>query len=107
MLPALLPQKAAAATGKSRIVNRSRMEPSLYRYILNHSKRDQILLILLSVASLPLIYITLELPKKIINLLEGMDIPEIVLEYELGGERPVSTAVPMVERRVRGEVHEP
>ena len=57
------------------------MEPSLYRYILTHSKRDQILLILLSVSSLPLIYITLELPKKIVNLLEGMDLPEIAVEH--------------------------
>ena len=59
------------------------MEPSLYRYIWTHSKRDQILLILLSVASLPLIYITLELPKKIINLLEGMEMPEIVAQFDL------------------------
>ena len=58
------------------------MEPSLYKYILTHSKRDQILLILLSVASLPLVYITLELPKRIINLLEGADIPESLLGYE-------------------------
>ena len=59
------------------------MEPSLYRYILNHSKKDQIGLVILSLASLPLVYITLELPKKIINLLEGMDIPESLFGYEL------------------------
>ncbi len=59
------------------------MEPSLYRYILNHSKRDQIILILLSMASLPLVYITLELPKKIINLLEGMSFPDSVFGYEV------------------------
>ncbi|HMB74697.1 MAG TPA: ABC transporter ATP-binding protein, partial [Gammaproteobacteria bacterium] len=58
------------------------MEPSLYRYILTHSKRDQILLILLSLATLPLVYITLELPKKIINLLEGMDLPDGILGFE-------------------------
>jgi len=58
------------------------MEPSLYRYILQHSKKDQILLILLSLASLPLVYITLELPKKIINLLEGTDLPEGFFGYE-------------------------
>ena len=59
------------------------MEPSLYRYIWNHSKRDQILLIILSVASLPLVYVTLELPKMIINLLEGVEFPESILGYEL------------------------
>ncbi len=59
------------------------MEPSLYKYILNHSKKDQIGLILLSLASLPLVYITLELPKKIINLLEGSDVPESLFGIEL------------------------
>ncbi|MCP4388837.1 MAG: ABC transporter ATP-binding protein, partial [Gammaproteobacteria bacterium] len=60
------------------------MEPSLYRYILTHSKKDQIGLIFLSLASLPLVYVTLELPKKIINLLEGLDIPEGLFGYEIG-----------------------
>jgi ABC-type multidrug transport system fused ATPase/permease subunit len=59
------------------------MEPSLYKYILRHSKRDQLLLILLSLLSLPLVYIPLELPKKIINLLEGMDLPDSLFGYEL------------------------
>ncbi len=59
------------------------MEPSLYRYILNHSKKEQIGLILLSIVSLPLVYITLELPKQIINLLEGMDFPGVILGYEV------------------------
>ncbi len=58
------------------------MEPSLYRYIIDHSKRDQIGLIVLSLISLPLIYISLELPKKIINLLEGNEIPQAILGYE-------------------------
>jgi len=57
------------------------MEPSIYRYILNHSRNDQIALILLSLVSLPVVYITLELPKKIINMLEGIDIPESILGY--------------------------
>jgi putative ABC transport system ATP-binding protein len=59
------------------------MEPSLFKYILMHSKRDQILLVLLSLSSLPLVYVTLELPKKIINLLEGMDVPESIFGYAL------------------------
>ena len=60
------------------------MEPSLFKYILTHSKRDQVLLVLLSLASLPLVYITLELPKQIINLLEGMEVPETFLGFEVG-----------------------
>ena len=59
------------------------MEKSLYRYILNHSKKDQIGLILLSLVSLPLVYITLELPKKIINLLEGHEIPREIFGYPI------------------------
>ncbi len=59
------------------------MEPSIYRYIWTHSRREQIILILLSIATLPLVYITLELPKKIVNLLEGMSYPESVFGYEV------------------------
>ena len=59
------------------------MEPSLFKYILTHSKRDQILLVLISLASLPLVYVTLELPKKIINLLEGSDVPDTLFGFEL------------------------
>lgn len=58
------------------------MEPSLYRYILNHSRKDQVALVILSLASLPLVYITLELPKKIINMLEGKDIPDAIMGWE-------------------------
>jgi ABC-type multidrug transport system fused ATPase/permease subunit len=60
------------------------MEPSLFKYILTHSKKDQILLVLISLASLPLVYVTLELPKKIINLLEGSEVPEAIFGYDLG-----------------------
>ena len=57
------------------------MEPSLYRYILTHSRKGQILLALLSLISFPLVYITLELPKKIINMLQGEGIPDAVFGY--------------------------
>ncbi len=58
-----------------------RMEPSLYRYILTHSRNGQILLALLSLLSFPLVYILLELPKKIINMLQGVGIPEAVFGF--------------------------
>jgi ABC-type bacteriocin/lantibiotic exporter with double-glycine peptidase domain len=41
------------------------------------------LLVLISLASLPLVYVTLELPKKIINLLEGSDVPDTLFGFEL------------------------
>ncbi|MCP4769505.1 MAG: ABC transporter ATP-binding protein [Gammaproteobacteria bacterium] len=65
------------------------MEPSLFKYILNHSKKDQILLVLISLSSLPLVYVTLELPKRIINLLEGTgtDYPDTIFGYELNDLR--------------------
>jgi putative ABC transport system ATP-binding protein len=59
------------------------MEPSIYRYILNHSRNDQIKLILLSIVSLPIVYVTLELPKRIINTLEGIEYPESIFGYPL------------------------
>ncbi|MFA9419663.1 MAG: ABC transporter transmembrane domain-containing protein [Gammaproteobacteria bacterium] len=59
------------------------MEPSIYRYILNHSRNHQIALILLSLISLPVVYVTLELPKKIINTLEGVEFPESILGYPI------------------------
>ena len=51
------------------------MEPSLYRYIWQYTYKGQILLIILSVLSFPIIYITLELPKRIIDMLEGAFVP--------------------------------
>jgi len=57
------------------------MEPSIYRYILKHSRSDQIALILLSLVSLPVVYVTLELPRMIINTLEGIEYPESIMGY--------------------------
>ncbi len=56
------------------------MEKSIYRYILRYSLRQQIYLIVLTAASMPLIYVSLEIPKRIINqAIGGVDIPESVL----------------------------
>lgn len=43
------------------------MESGIYGYILRHSRRDQITLILLSLAALPSLYYSFELPKLIVN----------------------------------------
>ena len=55
------------------------MESSVYRYVLKHSRNGQIGLVLLSAISFPVMYVTLELPKKVINLLEGEDVPDELL----------------------------
>lgn len=56
------------------------MESSIYRYILKHTLKAQILLIVLTVASMPFVYISLEIPKIIINqAIGGQNIPDQIL----------------------------
>lgn len=43
------------------------MEPSIFRFVLRYSRREQILLLLMTCASFPFLYISLDLPKTIIN----------------------------------------
>ena len=43
------------------------MEKSLFRYIWKYSKRSQLLLLALTIITFPVLYISLELPKRIIN----------------------------------------
>ncbi|WP_163834028.1 ABC transporter transmembrane domain-containing protein [Spartinivicinus ruber] len=58
------------------------MESSIYRYILKHTLKDQILILLLTVFSFPLVYATLEVPKHIINdALNSNNVPETVWGY--------------------------
>ncbi len=60
------------------------MEKSIYRYILKHTRRDQIFLILLTAISMPLIYYGLEIPKLIINnALGGEGVPSQIFGVEV------------------------
>ena len=43
------------------------IEPSLFAFIWKYSKRDQLILLVITLALFPLLYLTLELPKRIIN----------------------------------------
>lgn len=43
------------------------MNKSLFRYIWRHSKRDQLIIFAVVLASLPLYYVSLDLPRKIVN----------------------------------------
>ncbi len=43
------------------------MEKSIYKYVLTHTYRDQIYLLILTLVNLPFIYISLEIPKMIVN----------------------------------------
>lgn len=60
-------------------------ERSVFRYILRHSRRQQALLIVTSLAAMPLLYATLELPKIIINnAIESGHFPVLVLGAPFG-----------------------
>lgn len=43
------------------------MEPTIFAFIWKYSKRQQILLLIFTLASFPFLFVTLELPKRIIN----------------------------------------
>lgn len=58
------------------------LDPSIYRFILRYSLRDQIYLVVVTLLSFPFLYYSLELPKLIINhAVGGKDFPIEVLGY--------------------------
>ena len=59
------------------------LEPSVYRFILKHSMRQQILLLLLTLSSFPFLYYSLDLPKTIVNqAIGGKHFPAEFLGFE-------------------------
>ena len=61
------------------------MEPTIFSYIRRHSWRQQILLLVLTFSSFPLLYASLELPKIIVNkAIAASDFPRKVYGVELG-----------------------
>jgi ABC-type multidrug transport system fused ATPase/permease subunit len=60
------------------------MEPSVFKFILRHSLREQITLLVLTVCSFPLLYYSLDLPKTIINeAISGVDFPRSLFGHEV------------------------
>jgi putative ABC transport system ATP-binding protein len=55
------------------------MDRSIFRYVLRHSKRSQIIVLFMTVASFPFLYLSLELPKLIINDALATSAPHTVL----------------------------
>lgn len=43
------------------------LDPSLFSSVLRHSKRQQVIMFILSMIAMPILYLTLELPKQIVN----------------------------------------
>jgi len=60
------------------------MEPGFFRFILKFSRKEQILLVVATLLAFPFLYMTLDLPKTIINeAIGGRDFPREVFGYEL------------------------
>ena len=60
------------------------MERDLFGFIWRYSKRQQIVILALTVCSFPILYMTLELPKWIVNeAISGTDFPKDILGVEL------------------------
>ncbi|HEX3881153.1 MAG TPA: ABC transporter ATP-binding protein/permease [Stellaceae bacterium] len=60
------------------------IEPSIYRFILKHSFRQQILLLVLTLVSFPFLYYSLDLPKTITNrAINGRDFPRDFFGFHL------------------------
>lgn len=59
------------------------LDPSLFKTVLNYSRKQQVLMIILSLIAMPILYLTLELPKQIVNsALEADRFPITFLGYE-------------------------
>lgn len=60
------------------------MADRLTTFAWRHSKRDQIVVVILTLISFPIMWITLELPKVIINdAIDGRNFPRVIVGFEL------------------------
>ncbi len=59
------------------------MESSMYKFVLKHSPRETAILILLTVLSLPVYYVTLDIPKNVFN--QGILAKNVTFPYHLFG----------------------
>ena len=59
------------------------MESSIYRFIYRYSRKEQVILLILTVSGFPFLYMSLDLPKTIINkAIGGKDFPATILGME-------------------------
>jgi len=59
------------------------MDRSIFKYIIKHSLKGQIVLLVITVISMPFIYLSLEVPKIIVNEAIGGQLPEAIFGFEL------------------------
>jgi ABC-type multidrug transport system fused ATPase/permease subunit len=61
------------------------MESSIFRFIFRYSRKEQVILLILTVSGFPFLYMSLDLPKTIINqAIGGKDFPVTLLGMEFG-----------------------
>ena len=59
------------------------MEKSIFRFVLRYSTRQQVVILLLTLASFPFLYYSLELPKQIVNdAIGGQNFPKGFFGFE-------------------------
>ncbi|HUF55400.1 MAG TPA: ABC transporter transmembrane domain-containing protein [Thermohalobaculum sp.] len=59
------------------------MDSKFLSFVWRYSKREQIFILILTVVSFPFVYLSLEIPKIIINeAIDGSDFPKVVLGFE-------------------------
>lgn len=59
------------------------MDSKFFSFVWRYSKRDQLIILALTIASFPLVYISLEIPKIIINeAISGTDFPKEIFGFE-------------------------
>jgi hypothetical protein len=59
------------------------LEPTIYRFILSHSLSQQLVLILFTLISFPFLYLSLDLPKTIINrAIRGKQFPQHLFGFD-------------------------
>jgi putative ABC transport system ATP-binding protein len=86
--PLRVPDAAADKMGepppKPEPVIEDSLEPTVYRFILRHSLKQQIVLLIITLVSFPFLYYSLDLPKTIVNhAIGGKKFPQEFLGFEL------------------------
>jgi hypothetical protein len=80
----ILPKEQTVNPPDLGIVNPNALEPTIYRFILRRSLPHRLLLLGLTMASFPLLYLPLDLPKIIINrALAGTNFPQQLFSLNL------------------------
>ena len=79
-------QKPAASSPAAKPPQReaedpSALQPTIYRFIIRHSLRQQLLLLGLTLVSFPFLYYSLNLPKTILNFIQGKHTPQDILGF--------------------------